>query len=476
MDLGTTLLLVGVFILLEGFFSGCEIGMISVNRIRMEQLAGEGVRSARLINKLLQTPEQLFAITSLGTNVCVVSSTAVFTSYLVTTFGSWGDFLSMLIISPFILFAGEIIPKLIFQSRSDAIMSAMVYPLNIVGKILAPFNAMFTHLNAFIYKKILRQSDVPSYTRVSREQIRHISHPESNTSELEPEERVMIHRIFNFSELTVEQCMVPLIQLYAISDTATVEEANKLAMESGFSRLPVFHERMFNLIGILNTFDLLTIPPDNSPITDLIRPAYYIPPNKKLDDLLKELQQRGLHLAIVVDEHGGCVGIITIEDLLEQIVGEIEDEYDEPPKYYEKYDEDGYLVQGDIEIAMLNEELDLDLPEGNYETVAGLMIDRLEKIPVAGDQVIVQDCRLTVKEASKRKINSVILRKLPPDFDAETQNGEKTGNGQSGSTASKENSAAVSDPVPPADTASMENDTPPKQSKPKKSFFSSSRS
>ncbi|CAI2718547.1 hemolysin family protein [Nitrospina watsonii] len=429
MDLGTTLILVGAFILMEGFFSGCEIGMISVNRIRMEQLSGEGVRSARLINKLLQTPEQLFAITSLGTNLCVVSSTAVFTSYLVTHFGRWGDFLSMLIISPFILFAGEIVPKLIFQSRSDAIMSAMVYPLNIFSKILAPFNALFTHLNAFIYKKIFKQSDVPTYTRISREQIRHISHPESDTSELEPEERVMIHKIFNFGELSAEQCMVPLIQLYAISDTATVEEANKLANESGFSRLPVFHERMFNLIGILNTFDLLTVPQDASPITDLIRPAYYIPPNKKLDDLLKELQQRGLHLAIVVDEHGGCVGIITIEDLLEQIVGEIEDEYDEPQKYYEKYDEDGYLVQGDIEIAMLNEELHLDLPEGDYETVAGLMIDRLEKIPVAGDQVIVEGCRLTVKEASKRKINSVILRRLPPDYDAENKDEDPVGNG-----------------------------------------------
>ncbi|MCF8720847.1 hemolysin family protein [Nitrospina gracilis] len=476
MDLGTTLLLVGVFILLEGFFSGCEIGMISVNRIRMEQLAGEGVRSARLINKLLQTPEQLFAITSLGTNVCVVSSTAIFTSYLVTTFGSWGDFLSMLIISPFILFAGEIIPKLIFQSRSDAIMSAMVYPLNIIGKILAPFNALFTHLNKFIYTKIMRQADVPTYTRVSREQIRHISHPASDTSELEPEERVMIHRIFNFSELTVEQCMVPLVQLYAISDTATVDEANKLAMESGFSRLPVFHERMFNLIGILNTFDLLTVPPDNSPITDLIRPAYYIPPNKKLDDLLKELQQRGLHLAIVVDEHGGCVGIITIEDLLEQIVGEIEDEYDEPPKYYEKYDEDGYLVQGDIEIAMLNEELNLDLPEGDYETVAGLMIDRLEKIPVAGDQVIVQDCRLTVKEASKRKINSVILRKLPPDFDSEAQNGEKPDNGHS-QPADRETDVPVEVPDAPAeDAASGENGALPKEKKPEKTSLFFSRS
>lgn len=465
MDLGTTLILVVVFVLLEGFFSGCEIGMISVNRIRMEQLAGEGVRSARLINKLLQTPEQLFATTSLGTNLCVVSSTAIFTSFLVLHFGKWGDFLSMLLIAPFILFAGEIIPKLIFQSRSDAIMAVMIYPLSIINKILAPFNALFTHLNTFIHRKILRRSEAPSYTRISRDQIRHISHPESDTSSLDPEERVMIHRIFNFGELTAEQCMVPLIQLYAIPDTATVEEANKMASESGFSRLPVFHERMFNLIGLLNTFDLLTVPNDNRPVTELIRPAYYIPPNKKLDDLLKELQQRGLHLAIVVDEYGGCVGIITVEDLLEQIVGEIEDEYDEPHKYYEKYDEDGYLVKGSIEIGMLNEELDVHLPEGDYETLAGLMIDRLEKIPVAGDQVIVQDCRLTVKEAGKRKINSVILRRLPPGYEPETQNGDSITNGGP-APASKTKPAPASPPSSPPEPAP--GPETPKEQKPEK--------
>jgi CBS domain containing-hemolysin-like protein len=210
--------------------------------------------------------------------------------------------------------------------------------------------------------------------------------------------------------------MVPLVQTYAISDGATLREANQIANETGFSRLPVFHERMFNLIGILNTFDLLTVPEDDSPITDMVRPAYYVPPNKKLDDLLKELQQRGLHLAIVVDEYGGCIGIVTIEDILEEIVGEIEDEYDEPLAKYTVYDEGGYLVDGDKEIGSVNEELKLDLPEGDYETMAGLMIENLEKIPAAGDQIEINGFRLTVKESSKRKINSIIVRKVASEY------------------------------------------------------------
>jgi putative hemolysin len=195
-----------------------------------------------------------------------------------------------------------------------------------------------------------------------------------------------------------------------------VREANQVSNDTGFSRLPVFHERMFNLIGILNTFDLLTVPEDDSPITEMVRPAYYVPPNKKLDDLLKELQQRGLHIAIVVDEYGGCIGIVTIEDIIEEIVGEIEDEYDEPHKKYEVYDKDGYLIDGDKEIGSVNEELKLDLPEGDYETMAGLMIENLEKIPVAGDQIVINGFRLTVKEASKRKINSIIVRKIASEY------------------------------------------------------------
>jgi len=416
MDLGTTVTLVFVCILVEAFFSGCEIGMISINRFKMEQRAKEGSTSARMILDLIGNPDRLFATTSMGTNVAVVCSSVVFTGYMITHFGEWGDFLSMLIISPVILFGGEIVPKVIFQNRADSIMQFFIHPLNLFCRVLSPVINVFSAVYNLFLRLVLRGAHKVNLTPVSREQIRYISHPDSLSSELDMEEKKMIHRIFNFGEIRVEQVMVPLIQTYAISDAATVQEANQIANETGFSRLPVFHERMFNLIGILNTFDLLTVPQDDSPITHMIRPAYYVPPNKKLDDLLKELQQRGLHIAIVVDEYGGCIGMITLEDMLEEIVGEIEDEHDEPHKKYEVYKGGGYLIDGDKEIGAVNEELALDLPEGEYETMAGLMIEKLEKIPAAGDQVTLNGFRLTVKEASKRKINSIILRKITSEY------------------------------------------------------------
>jgi CBS domain containing-hemolysin-like protein len=420
MDLTTTLILVFLGISLEAFFSGTELGMVSINRIRVRQKADEGISSAKAILKMLDDPERLFTTTSLGTNLAMVSTTAVFTAYVVTHVGEMGDLLATVLIFPLIFFGGEILPKLIFQHRADTLMPIMVRPLNLASKMLSPLVLFFSSLSKFFTHNIMG-FDKQEASTFSRDQIREVLSLDSQTVDLGVTERKMIHRIFNFGEINVEQCMVPLVHTMAIHDNANMEEVHDIANTSGYSRLPVFHERMYNLIGILNTFDLIDKPVDNSPITELIRPAYYVPPNKKIDDLLKELQQGGLHMAVVVDEYGGCIGIITIEDLLEKIVGEIEDEYDKPEKLFESYADGGYLIDGDMEIEVINETLNLSLPKGDYDTLGGLIIDKLEKIPSVGAQVTVDDYRLTVKEASKRQIQSVIVLKVPAENPAPSE-------------------------------------------------------
>ena len=413
MDFATTLILVFLGILMEAFFSGSEIGMVSVNRIKMKQMAEDGNSAARSILKLLENPERLFTTTSLGTNLAMVASTAIFTAFMVTHFGDSGEWMAMIIISPLIFFGGEIIPKVIFQHRADSIMLLMIYPLIFFYKVLSPFIIWLSKASAKFTNQV-QLASAQEHKTFSRDQLRQVLSLESQTVDLGVTEKKIIHNIFNFGELRAEHCMVPLIQMTALKDTATLTEAHDVANDSGFSRMPIFHERIYNLIGILNTFDLLDQPVANTPITSLIRPAYYIPPNKKIDDLLKELQQRGLHMAIVVDEYGGCIGLITIEDLLEKIVGEIEDEYDKPERTYDHYADGGYLVDGSTEISVLNDSLNWDIPSGDFDTLAGLTIDRLERIPNPGDQVMVGLYRITVKEASKRKIQALIIRKLDP--------------------------------------------------------------
>ena len=411
MDPTTTIFWVLLAIAMEAFFSGSEIGMVSVNRIKMKKLAEEGNSSAHAILKLLDNPEKLFTTTSLGTNLAMVTSTAISTAFMVENFGDFGEWIAMLFIFPLVFFGGEIIPKVIFQNRADSLMPVMIYPLNLFHNCMGPIIKWLSYTSQHLTSRVPEGITEKTFT-FSRDQLRKVLSLESQTVDLGTTEKKIIHNIFNFGELIAEQCMVPLVQMTAIKDTASMREAHEIANESGLSRLPVFHERMHNLIGILNAFDLLDQEMDDTPITELIRPAHYIPPNKKIDDLLKELQQGGLHMAFVVDEYGGCIGLVTIEDLLEKIVGEIEDEYDKPEELYKPYAEGGFLIEGSTEISVLNETLGWELPGGDFETIAGLVINRLEKIPHPGDQVLAGLYRLTVKDASKRKIQSRIVRKL----------------------------------------------------------------
>ncbi len=426
MDLGSTLMLVFFFTLLEAFFSGMEIALISANRFKIRRQADEGLHAAQTLSDLLKTPEKLFAITSFGTNLAVVSSTSLFAAYMIARFADKGDLYAALLLSPFILFAGEIVPKIIFQNRADRLVLTLIQPLLFFGKLFAPFIGVFTWISNQLMKLVASSEESDSQT-YSREAIQKILTLDSKTSDLGATEREMIQNIFNFGEQAVEQCMTPLVQVYCLADTATLEDAHQTLSASGFSRLPIFHERMSNLIGVLNTFDLLNLPSDKSSISGLVRPAYYVPPNRKTDDLLKDLQQRGLHMAIVVDEYGGCIGVVTVEDLLEEIVGEIEDEYDKPEKLVEPYADGGYLIEGNMEIDAINETLGLELPKGDYETIAGLIIDRLENIPARGEQVVANGFRLTVKETGKRKINSVIVRKIEPSIDNKNADDQESG-------------------------------------------------
>ncbi|SVE25266.1 uncharacterized protein METZ01_LOCUS478120, partial [marine metagenome] len=197
---------------MEAFFSGSEIGMISINRIKLKRKADEGDKSAQKILNLLETPEDLFATTSLGTNLAVVTSTAVFTAYMVAHLGDMGEILAMVFISPIILFGGEILPKVIFQNRADTIMPVLVHPLHFFYKMFLPAINFFTGISKIFTKPIENENQKNSQT-VSRDQIRQVLSLESQTTSLDVQEIKMIHRIFNFGEITVEQCMVPLVQI-----------------------------------------------------------------------------------------------------------------------------------------------------------------------------------------------------------------------------------------------------------------------
>ena len=219
----------------------------------------------------------------------------------------------------------------------------------------------------------------------------------------------VIHRIFDFRETRVREVMVPLINIYAVRDDARLEEVIGWIQREKVSRVPVFHERMYNIVGIVHSLDVLGASPDQ-PVTSVMRPPLYVPENKLAQHQLRLMQRRGLNMAVVVDEHGGAVGIVTVEDLLEEIVGEIEDEYDQREVLHETLDDGAVRVQGGMEVARLNEIFPWRLPTGDYETIAGLVITHLERIPRAGQRLRLPTVTIEVTRADERAVREVIVR------------------------------------------------------------------
>jgi CBS domain containing-hemolysin-like protein len=396
------------FLLLEAFFSASEISLISANRRRLRQWAEQKVRGAAQALKLLERPERLVATTLLGSNLSEITNTILVTAFLLETMGPGGEIVAMLLLPPLILILAEIIPKSIGRQHPNRLARRLGPILLVVSWVLYPLTFIFAGLSRLVLwlTGARHTSQLPF---ISREDLHLVVRKSGPEVDLETPERRIIHRILQFSLRTVKEVMVPLIRVAAIPDTLTVGQALEEFRSSRFSRLPVYHHRIDNLIGVLHDFDLLGEDGMDSPIRAFMRPVTYVPELKKIDRLLSELQRQGIHLAAVVDEYGGAVGIVTIEDLLEEIVGEIADEFDQEVAPFKKLGEGHYLISAKTEIKSLNETLHLELPAGDYETLAGFLISELGDLPRAGEQLQYRNLKFTVRQAEARAVKEVEL-------------------------------------------------------------------
>ena len=396
------------FLLLEAFFSASEISLISANRRRLRQWAEQKVRGAAQALKLLDRPERLVATTLLGSNLSEISNTILVTAFLMETMGPGGEIVAMLLLPPLILILAEIIPKSIGRQHPNRLAKRLGPILLVVSWVLYPLTFIFAGLSrSVLWMTGARHTSQLPF--ISREDLHLVVKKSGPEVDLETPERRIIHRILQFSLRTVKEVMVPLIRVAAIPDTLTVGQALDEFRTSRFSRLPVYHRRIDNLIGVLHDFDLLGEDGPDRPIRAFMRPVTYVPELKKIDRLLAEMQRQGTHLAVVVDEYGGAVGIVTIEDLLEEIVGEITDEFDQEVAPFKKLGEGHYLISARTEIKALNETLHLDLPAGDYETLAGFLIAELGDLPRAGEHLQYRNLKFTVRQAEARSVKEVEL-------------------------------------------------------------------
>ena len=416
----STVIIVGSFVfavllclVLSAFYSGSETALVSVNKIQLNELVESDDSKARIVHKLVESPSKMLALTLVGTNLANVLISQFgdqLTGSLFQVSDNIQFIISTVYVTILLLIFGEILPKTIFRVQANKLALRYAYPLRISEYILSPLIYFVQTLTKGIVGIIDRGLSSPNID-AEREELRLLATMGEQSGNLLPEQRQMIHRLLNFQNRTVRQVMVPLVDIVAIDQNTKCEEFLKVAAESGFSRIPVYDERVYNIIGIVNLLDVIYTENQSETIEPFIRKELHlVPDSKNINSLLKEIQSTQHTMVFAVNEYSGIVGLVTVEDLIEEIVGEFEDERDEPddirllaPNIIE--------CAGRTEVELLEEHYDFKVPQGDYVTIAGYILEETGSIPEAGTELDNKDIVITILQADSRAIRKVQIRK-----------------------------------------------------------------
>jgi CBS domain containing-hemolysin-like protein len=326
---------------------------------------------------------------------------------LISTGGMSVVVVPIVILAPVAVLAADLLPRALAQAQRGVLPAPIrTFAHNTLAVACTPLRKIESAAVLLVGGR--GDHSVPALGQVLSDLLRR-ERPGEETALSSPQ---VIRRIFQFQETRVYEVMVPLIHIYAVRDDAPISEALALAAREKISRVPVFKERMYNIIGVVHAFDLLGETRLSEPVSAIMRPPLYVPENRPAHQQLRLMQRRGINMAVVVDEHGGTVGIVTVEDLLEEIVGEIEDEYDEREILYEALDDGSVRVEGGMEIDRLNEIFPWRLPAGDYETIAGLVVTQLGRVPRSGVRVRLPHVTIEVTRADARAVRQVIVHPI----------------------------------------------------------------
>jgi len=429
-DAGTPLLLFLLLVLLHALFVAAEVAIASVDKARLSLLAEEGHHSARLIERLAHNTIHLSAATQLATKslsflavaLAIVWYSAPLAEQLAQLAPGWSAVtrqsvaigLITLLLMLVMVLLGELMPRAIAARYPEPVAMLAVYPMTLVAFIAAPIARMVAALNVWLTGTPAAVMGA-SFPTVTEEQIKTLVDAGEEGGIIEEEEREMIYSIFELGDTLAREVMVPRIDMVALEVNTSIEEALRVIVEVGHSRIPVYAETIDNIVGILYAKDILKCWPhfETLHLRDILREAYFVPETKPVDELLQELQRRKVHIAIVVDEYGGVAGLVTIEDILEEIVGEIQDEYDSEEPSLVIVGPDEVICEGRTDLDDINEALHAGLPTDISDTVGGLIYSCLGRVAVTGDQVRFGDLELSVLAVTGRRIKKVRVKRLP---------------------------------------------------------------
>ena len=397
-----------ILIAVSSFFSMSETALMSLSRIRLRHMVEEEVPGAELVEKLTRNPNTLLGTILIGNNVANIGASAMATVLATKIFGDSGVGIATGIITVLVLIFGEITPKSIAKQKSEAVALRVARPIEFIVITFKPLVYIFTAISSF-FIRILGGDPNEARSFITHEELKTMVGVSEEEGVLENDEKEMIFNVFEFADLQVKDTMVQRVDIISLDKDASYDEVMDVIKNEQFSRIPVYNQTIDNIIGVLNIKDLATIENlrEDFNISKYIREPFYTFEFKKNIELFKEMKKTRNHIAVVLDEYGGTVGLVTIEDLVEEIVGEIEDEYDEEKNPVEVIKENEYIVEGSLRLHDISDLIGINIDSEEFDSVGGLMIEDLGRMPEEQEEVTVNNIRFIAEEIEKNRIKKV---------------------------------------------------------------------
>ena len=417
MDTYRDIIILVVLILLSGFFSASETALTSFKTTDLEDIEKSNKKTAHLLKKWLKSPNEILTGMLLGNNIVNILGSYIATALAINIMGNSPRSLAIVtgIMTVLILIFGEITPKIMAKNNSKGFSKLVIGPMYYFGLLMKPIVKILMWTSILIGRILGVEVKTENIMFTEEDLISFVNVGEAEGI-IEEEEKEMIHSIVGLGETNAKEIMTPRTSMFAVEGNKTLDDIWEEMIEAGFSRIPVYEETIDNIIGVLYTKDVLNYLKAHSTDTqvkELVREAYYVPETKSIIEILQEFKSKKVHIALVLDEYGGIGGVLTIEDLLEEIVGEIRDEFDnEEEESIKEIDDNRYEVDAMLDIETINKSLNIDLPiSEDYESLGGLIMSELGKIPAIGDIVDFQDVKLVVVEVEKMRVSKVEIQR-----------------------------------------------------------------
>ena len=398
-----------ILVLLSAFFSGTELAFVVANKLKIEVRARKKNFASLSAQYFINHPQNFFSTLLIGNNIVNIAYASLGAVFLASLFG-WSEITILIVTSLVILFFGEIIPKYFARELADQVVVLSSIPLRICSYILYPF----IKLTSAFSNKIMQTSSIKTdniYHLFDKEDIKGLIKESESAGIVDKRDSMLISKVIELGDQRVYEAMTPRTDIVGIEITKDISDALLAFIDSGFSKLPVYEENLDNIKGILLAKDLFQSP--NS-IKDILREVSFIPETKKSFEVLNDFMEKRNSIAIIVDEHGGTAGIITMEDILEELFGEIKDEFDVDEDICRRVATDSYIISGKVEIDHINEKYNLNIEEGDYETLAGYITTGIGRIPAQGETITIGTFKIQVIRANAQKIELVKLTVLHP--------------------------------------------------------------